>query len=128
GSHAAFGELVEQARRLDPEDLALLRGELRAGPGLHDHHVVGVADEEAVHVHRDAIAIVGRLLLLPERLRDDAEHRAAVGLGHAVAEDLHVETADAHEPSVWGAMEIREFRVGAAVRRRALWARGRIDL
>src|SRR5207248_2291686 len=54
-THAERFQLVEKARRiLDPKYFLLPVGELRAGPGLHDHHVVGVADEQAVHVHRRA--------------------------------------------------------------------------
>src|SRR5439155_1212908 len=83
--------------------------ELRPGAGLDKDHVIGVADEKAVHVHRHAVALVGLLLPLPEHLRDDAEHRAAVEPEYTVAEDPHVETTDAHEASVWAAVEIRDL-------------------
>jgi len=83
--------------------------------------VIRVADEQAVHVHRHAVARVGGLLTLPEHLRDDAEHRAAVETEHTVAEDPHVETANAHEASVWAAVEIRELRQSDGDELRALW-------
>src|SRR6184192_487031 len=39
-THAERFQLVEKARRiLDPKYFLLPVGELRAGPGLHDHHV-----------------------------------------------------------------------------------------
>ena len=55
---------------------------------------VGVLDEQAAHAERDAVALVGRDLPLPERLRDDAEHRAAVELLAAGLEGVDAERAD----------------------------------
>jgi len=106
-----------------------LRQDHRAGAVAHQHlrlagglartrhagqHDVArtVADEQTVHVHRDAIAVVGGLFLLPQRFRDDAEHRAAVEPEDAVAEDLDLETTDAHESS----MEKRRSQSGARFR------------
>src|SRR5438067_2279348 len=94
-------ELVQQLwRPLDPVDVPLLVGELRARAGLDEHDVVGVADEHAVHVHRDPIEVVRLLLRIPEDLRNDAEHRAAVDLERAVAEDVDLETAEPHGGSM----------------------------
>src|SRR6185369_1899348 len=73
---------------------------------------IGVANEQAVHVHRDAIQLVGRFDLLPEHLRHDAEHRATVQTEHAVAEDLHLETTDAHDRQ-YGEVGPAERRVDA---------------
>src|SRR5207237_8052752 len=81
-----------------------------AGSGVKYHDGVGVANEQAVPVHGDALAVVGLLLPLPKYLRDDAEHRAAVEAEQAVAEDPNIETTDAHEASVWAAVEIRDLR------------------
>lgn len=39
-----------------------------------------VLDEQAAHAELDAVALVRRHATLPERLRDNAEHRAAVEL------------------------------------------------
>src|SRR5438477_1114355 len=122
GSHAEGLELIQQPRRiLDPEYLLLPIGQLRAGAGLDDHRVVGVANEQAVHVHGHAIACVGGLLPLPEILRHDPEHRAAIEAEDAVAEDPNVETTNAHEASVWVAVEIRDLRRNDADALRALW-------
>src|SRR5438067_784224 len=94
-------ELVQQLwRPLDPVDVPLLVGELRARAGLDEHDVVGVADEHAVHVHRDPIEVVRLLLRVPEDLWNDAEHRAAVDLERAVAEDVDLETAEPHGGSM----------------------------
>src|SRR5438477_1928907 len=111
GSHAEGLELIQQPRRiLDPEYLLLPIGQLRAGAGLDDHRVVGVANEQAVHVHGHETACVGGLLPLPEILRHDPEHRAAIEAEDAIAEDPNVETTNAHEASVWVAVEIRDLR------------------
>src|SRR5438067_10066759 len=121
-THAERFQLVEKARRiLDPKYFLLPVGELRAGPGLHDHHVVGVADEQAVHVHRHAIAVIGLLLPLPQHLGNDPEHRSAIEAKQPVAEDPNVETTDAHEASVWAAVEIRDLRPSDGGALRALW-------
>src|SRR6185437_6442063 len=115
-------QLVEQAGRLiDPEYLSLAFAELRPGARLYEDDVIGVADEQAVHIHAHAIALVRLLLPLPEHLGHDPEHCAAVDAKHAIAEDPHVETADAHEASVWAAVEIRDLRQSDGDALRALW-------
>jgi ribosomal protein S18 acetylase RimI-like enzyme len=60
-------------------------------------------------------------LPLPEHLRDDAEHRTAVEAQHAIAEYPDVETTDAHDASVWAAVEIRDLRQSDGDALRALW-------
>src|SRR5256886_2579340 len=122
GPHAERFQLIEKARRiLEPEYFLLLIGQLRARAGLHHDDVVGVADQEAVHVHGHAIACVRGLLPLPEDLRHDPEHRASVEAEEAIAEDPDVETTDAHEASVWAAMEIRDLQRNDGDALRALW-------
>src|SRR5439155_8856795 len=102
-SHAAPRQLAQEPRRLvDTEDLLRAGGELRSRTGLdHDDVPRSVPDEQTVHVQRDAIAFVRRLLPIPQRLRNDAEHRATVEPEDAVAEDLDLETTDAHDRAVW---------------------------
>src|SRR6185503_5950341 len=95
--HAAARELAEETWRLvDAEVALLLLIELRAGSGLDEHDVRAVADEQAVHVHGHTVQLIRRLLLLPQHLRHDAEHRPAIEAEDAVAEDLHLEAPDLH--------------------------------
>src|SRR2546421_1863024 len=96
-THPACGELFEQTRRtVDAKVALLLVVELRARTGLHQHDVGAVADEQAVHVHGVAIELVRRLLLLPEHLRHDAEHRTAIESEDAIGEDLDLEATETH--------------------------------
>jgi ribosomal protein S18 acetylase RimI-like enzyme len=69
----------------------------------------------------NAIALVGGLLAFPEHLRNDAEHGAAIEAERAVAEDPHIETTNAHEASVWAAVEIRDLRASDGEELRRLW-------
>jgi len=93
-------EYAEGATPLDPDDAALLVAQLRPGAGLDDDDVIGVADEQAAHVQFDAVQRIGDLLLLPEHLRDDPVHRAAVELERSVAEDVDLEPAQTHGGSM----------------------------
>src|SRR5438067_855560 len=87
-------KLVEEPGRVfDAVDLLLTRVELRPRTGLDENDVVGIANEQTVHVHRDAVAIVRGLLLFPEHLRYDPEHRAAIQAEDAVAEYRRVAPA-----------------------------------
>ena len=52
------------------------------------------ADEQRPHAERDAVPLVGRRALLPQRLRHDAEHRAAVEAEVAVGEREQLEVAE----------------------------------
>jgi hypothetical protein len=100
-SNAALRELAEELRRaLDPVDAAELVAHLRARARLDDDDVIRIADEQAAHVHLDAVQCVGGLLLLPEHLRDHAEHRAAIELEGSVAEDVDLEPAQTHGGSM----------------------------
>src|SRR4029079_667176 len=95
-------------RAVDPEVLLRALGELRPRARLDDNDVARtVADQQTVHVHRDPVAVVRGLFLLPQRFRDDAEHRAAIEPEDAVAEDLDLETTDAHDKAVWESVERR---------------------
>jgi len=76
---------------------------------------VRIANEQAVHVHGDTVQLVRGFDLLPEHLRHDTEHRATVETEHAVAEDLDLETTDAHARQ-YGEVGPTERRV-EAVRR-----------
>src|SRR5678815_3993517 len=117
GPHPASRELDQQSRlALDAEVALLLVVQLRAGARLHESDVtVTVADEQAVHVHGDTVELVGGFDLLPEHLRHDPEHRATVEAEHAVAEDLDLETTDAHDRQ-YGEVGPTERRVDAVRR------------
>src|SRR5438552_18387155 len=104
-------KLVEEPGRVfDAVDLLLTRVELRPRTGLDENDAVGIANEQTVHVHRDAVAIVRGLLLFPEDLRYDPERRAAIQAEDADAEYPHAEAADAHEAAVRAAMDILDRR------------------
>ena len=54
-------------------------------------------EQQAPHGERDAVAVVGRDAPLPERLRDDAEHRSAVEVEAAGVDLVEGVGADLHE-------------------------------
>ena len=58
-------------------------------------------DREAPHAELDAIALVGRDAPLPERLRHDAEHRAAVELLPAGLNGVHAKTPNGERLDKW---------------------------
>ena len=65
--------------RVEAVDLLQLRVHLVAGAGVDDHQRPRRAPhQQRPHRHVDRVALVGRRALLPQRLRHDAEHRAAV--------------------------------------------------
>src|SRR5947199_10319367 len=88
-------KLVEEPGRVfDAVDLLLTRVELRPRTGLDENDVVGVANEQTVHVHRDAVAIVRGLLLFPEHLRYDPDNGAAIQAKDPLVEYPPVQLAD----------------------------------
>src|SRR5262249_39405061 len=63
---------------LEAVDVALLVVPLRAGAVVDEDAPLPVVDEEDVHPEANAVPLVRRPELRPERLRDDPEHGAAV--------------------------------------------------
>src|SRR5262249_31185073 len=63
---------------LDPIDVRELGAHLVAGSVVHQDAAALTLEEQAAHGETDAIALVGRLELGPERLGHRAEHRSAV--------------------------------------------------
>ena len=55
------------------------------------------ADQQRTHAEPDAVPLVGRARRFPERLRHDAEHRAAIEAEAAVAQRDQLEVAEDHE-------------------------------
>ena len=80
-------------RSIDAVDVVELRVFLVAEPGVDDHRPHAAHDERP-HRERDAVAIVGRRLPRPQRLRHDAEHRAAVEAEEAVVQRDQLEIAE----------------------------------
>src|SRR6185437_919127 len=63
---------------LDTIDVVELRVLLVPRPGVDQHWSDVMLDQQTAHTELDAIALVGRNAALPQRLRHDAEHRAAI--------------------------------------------------
>src|SRR5262249_37712670 len=59
-----------------------------------DEHRPYSADDERTHRHPNPVSIVRRRLSLPQRLRHDAEHRAAVEAEEAVAHGDQLEVSE----------------------------------
>ena len=69
-----------------PVDTPVPVGHLVAVTRVHQDEPAVLPDEEAVGVVGDPVQVVGRTDLLPERLRNDAEHAPAVQLEYAAAD------------------------------------------
>ena len=81
---ARLGERVIQvARAIEAVDVAELLVFFVARTSIDDHRP-GAADDERPHGEQDPVALVGRSLGRPQRLRHDTEHRAAVEAEEAV--------------------------------------------
>src|SRR5919108_906433 len=91
----------------DPIDVLELGVLLVAESGIDEHQPGGVLDQEAAERERDAVAVVGGDAPLPQRLRYDPEHRAAVeglvaGLQRVTGEVPYLERGVAHLKSERG--------------------------
>src|SRR6185436_14422721 len=64
---------------------------------INDHRDAVAADQQRTHRERDPILLVGRSALLPERLRHDAEHGAAVQAEEAIEERGQFEITDPNQ-------------------------------
>jgi hypothetical protein len=73
-----------------------LRVMLVTDSGVDEEEVPAAGDQQAVRGHADAVALVRRTGLLPERPRDHAEHRPAVQPEAAVAHQRQLEVAQFH--------------------------------
>src|SRR5688572_4354099 len=107
---------------LDAVDLAELRVVLGADGGIDEDQAVAVLDQQAAHRERDAVPLVGGDLPVPERLRHDAEHGAAVEALEAALEGVAPEAADGEavdeRHAAPSATESSRGAVGIAERRR----------
>src|SRR5207244_6237852 len=77
----------------------LLRRHLRADAGVDQDVVIVRAYEQRPHRKRDAILLVRRRTLFPQRLGHDAEHRAAVETEAAVGKGDEIEGTETHGES-----------------------------
>ena len=100
GDAPAAGERMLQVEvALEPVDVGLLGRHLVARSGV-DEHRSRTAHQQTAHRHADAIALVGRRFLLPERFRNHAEHRPAIEVEEPVGDghDLDVAEPDRLRP------------------------------
>jgi hypothetical protein len=95
--HAEVGQApLERPSLLDGVDIALFPVPIRTEAALDQGNVVRSPHEEAVGRERDPVPLVRRKPLLPEHLRHDAEHRAAVQPELRAANEIDLEISDPH--------------------------------
>src|SRR3954468_2348925 len=92
----ALGAVVLEA--VDVSELLVF---LVAGAGVDQDQARGVLDEQAAHSQLNSIALVGCDLFLPQRLRDNAEHRAAVELLTTSLDGMNSQRADLAAINEW---------------------------
>ena len=85
--------VVEVVRAVEAVDVRALGVHLVAAAGVDEQRPLAAHDQRP-HAERDAVAVVGRQPLLPQRPRHDAEHRAAVEAEEAVGERDQLEVAE----------------------------------
>src|SRR6266702_5955298 len=68
-------------------DLAHLRRLLVADPGLNQHRLLPGAHDNSVEPQQDAVLVVGRGALLPERLWHHAKHGSSIEAVGAIGAD-----------------------------------------
>jgi hypothetical protein len=99
---AFLGQLGHQlvGPAFEGEDAGLLLVPAVAHARVHeDAAPLRTVGQQAAQVQVDAVHLVGRVLLLPEDLGDDAEHGAAVELEASVVEGPEGPVADLHAVS-----------------------------
>ena len=85
-AHTDVEQAILQRRRspysavLDAVNVIKLLIFLVSGAGIDQYRADLVVDEQTAHAELDAVLLVGHDAALPERLGDNAEHRAAVQL------------------------------------------------
>ena len=76
------------------EDLALDVAQPIADSGIDQDRVAALHDKRTRQVEADTVALVGRMVALPEFARHDAEHASAVIAPQTVGEERDGERAD----------------------------------
>ncbi len=79
---------------LRTKDAAQFIAELIADSGFDHNGVFAGANDDRVQSQQNAVLLVGRRALLPERLGNHSEHGAAVEEIRPIAEDRQLEVAD----------------------------------
>ena len=74
-------------------DLAQLRRLLVADAGLDHDRMLAGAHDNRIQAEQDAVLLIGRSALLPERLGHHAEHGAAIELVSSIRADGQLEVA-----------------------------------
>jgi hypothetical protein len=85
--------VIEVSDSLQPEDLRLLSSRLVSYTRV-DQHRPRSPHEQRAHREPDAVALVGGRPRLPQDLRHDTEHRAAIEMEEAVTERDQLEIAE----------------------------------
>jgi hypothetical protein len=85
--------VVEVARPIDAVDIVKFAVVLAAEAGV-DEHRPRTAHDERPHGQQNAVSLVGHRVLRPQRLRDYAEHRAAVEPEEAVEQRDELEISE----------------------------------
>ena len=88
-----MAETFEQIRAFERVDVAKFVVVLVAGAGFDQDALAARVDEKRIHRHRDAIPRIRRSFLLPHRLGNHAEHRAAVESEAAGFDDVKFQFA-----------------------------------
>src|SRR6185369_1614134 len=78
---------------LDAVSLEELLAFLVAHPGVDDHRP-GSTNDERTHGQANPVPVIGPGLLRPHRLRDHAEHRAAVQAEESIADRYQLEVTE----------------------------------
>ena len=94
GFHPERAQMIRQPAVAVIEDLALDVAQPIADSGIDQDRVAALHYKRAGQVEADTIAIVGRMVALPQLARDNAEHASAVVAPQAVGEKCDGESAD----------------------------------
>src|SRR3984957_13952830 len=94
GLHPKCAEMLRQPSVAMIEDLALDCAEAITDSGIDQDRVAALHYKRTGQVEADAIALVGRMIGLPEFARDDAEHASAVIAPQPVGDKRDLERAD----------------------------------
>src|SRR5260370_7572040 len=80
---------------IDSVEFAVFVVPLGSDRAVDQHPAVAVLDEQTAQGQLDAVALVDRMPLLPQRLGNDAEHRASIEGEGAVTYFVQLESSQA---------------------------------
>src|SRR5580658_5490447 len=96
GFHPERAQMIRQPAVAMIENPALDIAQPVADSSIDQHGVGTFHDKRTREVQADAIALVGRMVALPQLARDDAEHASAVVAPQAVGQECDLEGADVY--------------------------------